>query len=896
MSYLPALALILAGYLLAPLAMAYTELSFPDSVHNLTPEPGSSADYARIVALTDGTLVTVWIQAAGPADGAWDPEGTPFPPRDVFLRYSTDDGATWSAPLNVSNTATLTDPTALYDPVGDGLSNRSYYGDSAKASVFSVGSLVLVAWNDTYCGPGRHGPARYAVASGFVEVPFRCVYAARIDLTDGDPQSVVIDQISDASRDANNEVARGTGAGFALAWQEDPQGLQLGEARGEGDGASGAPASQGTDIWYTWLPAAAFADPGSAWRSPVPISNNYDYLLDTTLGGGASRPTLALAGSPPRALLTYEEAKAVAPSDPGKHVIYHEFPATQPATSQAGVIVSSPDENARRARVVAQGTPGNTHGTRMVLIWRQGEGIQGAPADVLMRVGRVPVGTSVTSAPDAGFRVADLWPPVDAADPAASAPALNLSAARLDEATGAEPLADAKAHRAVLDGDLIFAGFTSDPDPADDAQGYAYLVRTSEDGGSTWSPPADVSTPGSGTADVIEPRLLRTPGTLPTGDPRDVRNPDVHVFAWGTQITQPGSNVTVPEALYVTRSLDRGATFEPVQRLTDSVASTADADEGIQLRVTPDGNLVSAVWIRASVDETDAVFTRGVGVTRTADLAITAAASNTAPDIAAPVDVTFSIANMGPDTATKPALTIVADPGLDVRSIVSGSGDCDTEPPVRCELDELAAGDEASVTVTVAADVAGAYPISAAARSPEEEPWPADNETTLTLQVVPRADVSIQLRTDRTRLERGDAFRLDYRVSNAGPQDATGAVVSISLPVGLTVESAGACSGPQTHLRCELIVLPPGETAAGSLRLRVDTKENVVVAATATAAEEDPDPADNSDYLGIRPRRQSGGGCTVNPGLPADPTLPLTLLGALAYRLRRLHHGRGPGR
>ena len=36
-----------------------------------------------------------------------------------------------------------------------------------------------------------------------------------------------------------------------ISWQEDPQGLQLGEADGPGDGASGAQVNGGTGIWYT---------------------------------------------------------------------------------------------------------------------------------------------------------------------------------------------------------------------------------------------------------------------------------------------------------------------------------------------------------------------------------------------------------------------------------------------------------------------------------------------------------------------------------------------------------------------------------------------------------------------------------------------------------------------
>ena len=134
-----------------------------------------------------------------------------------------------------------------------------------------------------------------------------------------------VDRLSDASRDVKNEVLRATGAGFAAAWQEDPDGLQLGEARGEGDGASGARVSPGTDIWYAWITRKEFTDAAAAWHGPVPISDNYDYEAGVATGGGGSRPNLFIAGSPPTAMLVYEEAKNNGKEDRGKYVRFHQF-------------------------------------------------------------------------------------------------------------------------------------------------------------------------------------------------------------------------------------------------------------------------------------------------------------------------------------------------------------------------------------------------------------------------------------------------------------------------------------------------------------------------------------------------------------------------------------------
>ena len=93
---------------------AATELEFSPEAKRLTAADVTIADKARLISLNDGTLIVVWIQAAGPPDGAWGLDGTLYPPNDIFVRISSDDGATWSDPLNVSNTAALTDANVLY--------------------------------------------------------------------------------------------------------------------------------------------------------------------------------------------------------------------------------------------------------------------------------------------------------------------------------------------------------------------------------------------------------------------------------------------------------------------------------------------------------------------------------------------------------------------------------------------------------------------------------------------------------------------------------------------------------------------------------------------------------------------------------------------------------------
>jgi hypothetical protein len=865
---------------------AATELLFSPNVTDLTPAAASVADKARIITMTDGTLVTAWHEGVGPSDGAWDLWGVAFAPRDIFLRVSTDNGITWSDALNVSNTSGLTDPAIFYDRVGDGSGLANYYGDSGKPNIFAAGSNLLIAWADSYCGDGLHGPATYEGPSGRIELPYRCLYTARLTAVAGAITIVSVDRITDATRDVTNEVARGTGAGFAVAWQEDPEGLQLGEARGEGDGSSGARVSPGTDVWYAWIAANNFANSDGTWQGPVPISNNYDYTTGAATGGGASRPIMAMAGSPATAILVYEEAKNGGPEDPGKHVLFHQFRFNSPPAPGPGTIVSAPTENSRRARVVAISSPGDKHGTRMAIMWRQGAGIQGAPADFMMRVGRVPAGTDIREVTDAGFRVTDLWPTVDVDDPAASEAGLNLSGASVSDPTSVDPLANAKAHRAVMDGDFIYAGYTQDLDATDGEDAYQLYLRWSDDGGQTWAAPKNVSAGVPGSKDVIEPRLIRTPGTIPTGNPQDVRNRDVYVVAWGTQVVVDSATEPVRDRLFVTRTMDRGATFERVQSLADTRTAGDQTDEQIQLRVTPDGQNIKAVWIRRDPLESNVVFDTAVGITPTADLSIVGAASSLTPDIGESISVRFEVGNGGPQSATEVLLDIDVAAGLALTHVSTSDGACAVGRSVRCELSDLEPGAAASVELALDVMAASHMTVSGSVSAWEDDPTPESNSVEVVVEGLAKADLELSIWADQSRITRGRNFRVTYAVENHGPQTATSAQLRIPIPDILEVLESPSCQVLANELVCDISNLPVGVLWTRTARLHASADGMATLSAVIAAVEADPLAANNSASVELSVETDNGsGGCAYSPGGRGDDTLPALLVLMMIVRL-----------
>lgn len=106
------------------------------------------------------------------------------------------------------------------------------------------------------------------------EVPYSCVWTARgtivtqgminsggfwADKAVGDIVWFKPERLTSGRRDANQVfMGASDGAGFAIAWQEDPGGLRPGDAAGPGPGWGGATTNHKTDIWYSYITMADF--------------------------------------------------------------------------------------------------------------------------------------------------------------------------------------------------------------------------------------------------------------------------------------------------------------------------------------------------------------------------------------------------------------------------------------------------------------------------------------------------------------------------------------------------------------------------------------------------------------------------------------------------------------
>jgi hypothetical protein len=274
-------------------------------------------------AAADGTLtgagyvhpliVSYAEQVVGPyelGDGSAD-IGDPNTIDDIFTSLSLDNGKTWKK-VNVSNTADKTSIKVNWtDGTEGGAKDREYFGHSHKPTMMVNGKQILVAWHDKYCPSGdplglyvkdevtgeatdvlvdptqpdyykvngKQGSINYKLdglteetsapnGKAVWEVPFSCVWTARGVMNTDDENNVSVtwykpEQLTSGTRDANKvwiATSWDTTVGFALAWQEDPEGLRQGQGAGPGEGWSGATTNHGADIWYTHIAADKFEE------------------------------------------------------------------------------------------------------------------------------------------------------------------------------------------------------------------------------------------------------------------------------------------------------------------------------------------------------------------------------------------------------------------------------------------------------------------------------------------------------------------------------------------------------------------------------------------------------------------------------------------------------------
>ena len=145
-------------------------------------------------------------------------------------------------------------------------------------------------------------------------------------------------------------------------------------------------------------------------------------------------------------------------------------------------------------------------------------------------------------------------------------------------------------------------------------------------------PPRNVSNLRNNRVSVLEPRLVKTPGTIldalgnPTGYPEDVRKASVYQLAYGLEFNQNTlpDGVPFPQMpldIYYSRTRDKGQRYESVivtpqggggkpQEGWNPLAKDKPEQGAAQLRQTPDGSRMYGIWLEEGEQGSDIMFRR----------------------------------------------------------------------------------------------------------------------------------------------------------------------------------------------------------------------------------------------------------------------------------------------
>ena len=352
----------------------------------------------------------------------------------------------------------------------------------------------------------------------------------------------------------------------------------------------------------------------------------------------------------------------------------------------------------------------------------------------------------------------------------------------------------------------------------------------------------------------------------------DTANPTAVVQGQDASLTLTASNGGPSDApnTVITDVLPNGLSFVSasagctnssgtVTCVVGSLADGADAAFTVVTEALQVGNQVDAASVTSGAVDPDTSNNSaddGVTVGPAVDLAVadTGPATIAAGGLAS---YAWTVTNAGPSTGTGVSVRDVLAPGETFASVTAPAGWSCTSPAVGVNgtvTCSHAAGypDGASDVLDLSVNVGFGLADQAFADAPsvsgnEADPDLSNNAASVSTAVGPAADLSLTDSPSPTSVVRGDQFTYTLVAANAGPDDATGVVVTELLPAGLSFVSASpGCVNSAGVVTCSLGSVADDSSQTATIVVKALADGDQVDSASVSADQVDPDIGNNS--------------------------------------------------
>jgi len=272
-----------------------------------------------------------------------------------------------------------------------------------------------------------------------------------------------------------------------------------------------------------------------------------------------------------------------------------------------------------------------------------------------------------------------------------------------------------------------------------------------------------------------------------------------------------------------------------------------------------------------------------------ADLVITKADTPDPVLAGTPLSYTVRVDNNGPSDASDVVVTDTLPSGV---TFVSTSG-CGEDPGgvPTCSLGTIAAGsfEEYTINLTVDSGTVGIITNQASVTSSTTEGNPGDENTTEQTSVEAAADLAITKLDTPDPVLAGTNLTYTIEVTNSGPSDALGVVVTDTLPAGVTLASTSGCGeDPFGVPACSLGSIMAGGSAQITITVAVDSSATGSLVNQATVASSTPEAVPGNETASATTTVDTAADLVLTKGAAPDPVVAGT---QLVYTLTVTNNG-----